>query len=237
MSCVWSRFGNTVGEKTLVGTRSDNPVFCDQSGTRSVVLQWSGRGVALLLLLLCAGLALTLDTRVEVPVLKRLLPAGGWGSELFDAPKPRDRPPHQVQSTDKVPAIRSQTVSRVRDLTAVKPSSGASTVDPAVERRAVTRVPTATTTTPATTRSTTPSVQSSPTREPRPTARPRNPKAADPGENPNAQGSAADTPGHTRSKAKVKARARPRARAATHRRRRQGSSRPPREARSRPPSH
>ena len=74
-----------------MGTRSDNSVFCDQSGTRSFVLQWSGRGVALILLLLCAGLALTLDTRVEVPVLSRLLPAGGLGSELFDAPKRRVR--------------------------------------------------------------------------------------------------------------------------------------------------
>ena len=45
---------------------------------------------------------------------------------------------------------------------------------------------------------------SSPTREPRPTARPRNPNAADPGENPNAQGSAAEAPGHTGAKAKAK---------------------------------
>ena len=56
-----------------MSTRSDTPVFCDESGTRSAILQWSARGAVLLVLLLCMGLALTLDTQVRLPGLSRLL--------------------------------------------------------------------------------------------------------------------------------------------------------------------
>ena len=184
-----------------MGTRSNTPVFCDQSGVRSRVLQWGGRSVALLVLLLCAGLALTLDTRVEVPGLSRLLSATEIGSELFDAPTRRDRPSRQLVGEGKVmvPETSEQTVARVRELPVPKPTSAAPTVEPAVVAQLQ---PTATT--PGTTPSAAPSVQSLPTRVPSPTANPRNTNAADARENPNAHGSAADAPGHTQAKTKAK---------------------------------
>lgn len=81
-----------------MSTRSDTPVFCDESGTRSALLQWGARSAVLLVLLLCAGLALTLDTQVRLPGLSRLLPSNGIG---FGQPKgpaavavPADRKAH-----------------------------------------------------------------------------------------------------------------------------------------------
>ena len=62
-----------------MSTRSDTPVFCDGSGTRSAILQWSARGAVLLVLLLGTGLALTLDTHVQLPGLSRLLPSSEVG--------------------------------------------------------------------------------------------------------------------------------------------------------------
>ena len=62
-----------------MSTRSDTPVFCDESGTRSAILQWSARGAVLLVLLLCTGLALTLDTQVRLPGLSRLLQSSDIG--------------------------------------------------------------------------------------------------------------------------------------------------------------
>ena len=59
--------------------RSDTPVFCDESGTRSAILQWSARGAVLLVLLLCTGLALTLDTQVRLPGLSRFLQSSDIG--------------------------------------------------------------------------------------------------------------------------------------------------------------
>ena len=151
-------------------------------------MQWGGRGIGLLLLLLFAGLALTLETRVELPGLSRLLPAAGGGSELFDAPARRDGPNRQLVREGKVivPNTSNQPVARVRDVPVHKPSTASPTVEPAGEHSTVTRVqPTATTSTAPP--STEPRVQSSPTQEPSPTARPRNPNAAIPRENPNAQ--------------------------------------------------
>jgi hypothetical protein len=160
-------------------------------------MQWSGRGIGLLLLLLCAGLALTLETRVEVPGLSRLLPTIDGSSELFDAPARRNGPDREVVGEGKVmvPDASDQTIARARVLPLAEPTSASTTLEPAAQRRAVTGV--------QPTKTTPPSVQSSPTRETRPTGRPRNPNAADPGENPNAQGPPADPPGHAKGKGKA----------------------------------
>ena len=200
-------------EQSIVPNRPDTPVFCDQSGVRSVVVQWGGRSIGLLLLLLCAGLALTLQTRVEVPGLSRLLPPGGNGlGELYRAPSRRDGPNRQPVSTGNVvvPSISNQTVAGVRDLSLPKltPSS-APTVGPTVERPAVARVH-PTSTTPVTSSSVAPSLQSSPSQSPSPTAdrtsKPRNPHAAVPRENSNAQGSA-NAPGQEKVKVNGKGKA------------------------------
>jgi hypothetical protein len=190
-------------------SRSHTPVFCDQSGLRSMVLQWGGRGIGLLLLLLCAGLAMTLNTRVEVPGLNRLLPETGSGSELFDARPRRNASDHELANVGRVmvPETSDRTVVRERDLRVREPISAPPTVEPAAERSTATRVePNATT--PVITPSTAPSVQSSPTKEPSPTAsttaRQRNPNAAVPRQEPNAQGSAANAPGQAQEKAKGK---------------------------------
>jgi hypothetical protein len=195
-----------------VGTRSNTPVFCDESGVRSVVVQWGGRGIGLLLLLLCAGLALTLQTRVEVPGLSRLLPIVDGSSELFHAPT---RQPAR-EGGALVPNVGNQTGVRVRDLPLRTQSSVAPTVQPASERPAITWAHSPDTSS-ATSPSAAPTAQSSPTEKPSPTAGPaadptpsptagpsarqRNPNAAVPRENPNAQGSAqAQAPGQLKAK-------------------------------------
>jgi hypothetical protein len=193
-----------------VSTRSNTPVFCDESGVRSVVMQWGGRGLGLLLiLLLCAGLALTLATRVEVPGLSRLHPgAGGGRSELFDAPARWAGLDRQVADEGKVLVAETseQTVVRVRHSPDPRPSWAAPTVEPVAERPAVTRAqPTATSATPATTASATPSAQSSPTEEPNPTTGPRNLNAAVPRENPNAQGPPVDPAGQAKGRGNSRA--------------------------------
>jgi hypothetical protein len=168
-------------------------------------MQWGGRSIGLLLLLLLAGVALTLATRVEVPGLSRLLPVIDGSSELFDAPARRNDPDRQLVGEGKVIVPNtSSTVDRVRDLPVPKPSSVASTVEPVAERPAVTQVR-STDTTPTTTPSTAPSLQSSPTPGLSPTGRPRNPNAAVPRENPNAQGSTARAPGQAKGNRKGKA--------------------------------
>ena len=172
-------------------------------------MQWGGRGIGLLLLLLFAGLALTLQARVEVPGLSRLLPAAGGGSELFNAR--RDGPNRQLVREGKVivPNTTNQPVARVRDLPVHKPSSASPTVERSGERSTATQVRPAVTTS-AAPPSTAPRVQSSPAQEPRPTAsptaRPRNPNAAIPRENPNAQSSNANATGDAQVKGKGKGR-------------------------------
>jgi hypothetical protein len=166
-------------------------------------MQWGGRSIGLLLLLLLAGVALTLETRVEVPGLSRLLPVIDGSSELFDAPARRNDPDRQLVGEGKVIVPNtSDPVDRVRDLPVPKPTSVASTVEPVTERPAVTEVrPTDTTPSPA------PSLQSSPTPGLSPTGRPRNPNAAVPRENPNAQGSTARAPGQAKAKGNGKGKA------------------------------
>jgi hypothetical protein len=48
------------------------PVFSDDSGRRAAVLRWTGRGICLLGVLLCAALGLTLRAHVSVPGLEGL---------------------------------------------------------------------------------------------------------------------------------------------------------------------
>ena len=170
-------------------------------------MQWGGRGIGLLLLLLLAGVALTLGTRVEVPGLSRLLPVIDGSSELFDAPARRNDPDRELVGEGKVMVPNtSDTVDRVRDLPVPRPSSVASTVELVAERPAATQVQ-PTDPTPATTPSTAPSLQSSPTPGLSPTGRPRNPNAAVPRENPNAQGSTARAPGQAKAKGNGKGKA------------------------------
>jgi hypothetical protein len=201
-----------------VPNRPDTPVFCDQSGVRSVVVQWGGRSIGLLLLLLCAGLALTLQTRVEVPGLSRLLPPGGNGlGELYRAPSRWNGANRQPVSKGNVvvPSISNQTVAGVPDLSLPKPkpSSAVPTGGPTVERPTVARVH-PTSTTPVTSSSVAPSLQSSPSQSPSPTAtptagrtsKPRNPHAAVPRENSNAQGST-NAPGQEKVKVNGKGKA------------------------------
>jgi hypothetical protein len=187
-----------------VVTRSTTPVFCDQSGVRSTVLQWGGRGIGLLLLLLCAALGLTVGTRVEIPGLTRLLDTTEGSSELFDAPVRRNGQDRQVTTDGKVmiPQTRQQTVARERKLPAGRPTA-ARTVEPVAERSTATRTRPAATT-PAATSSAAPRRQTSPTREPSPTTRPRNPNAAVPRQNPNAQGPPTEPPGQAKDKSKGK---------------------------------
>jgi hypothetical protein len=181
-----------------VGTPFKTPVFCDESGVRSVLMQWGGRAAGLLVLLLFAGLALTLQTRVEVPGLSRLLPATLVGSELFHAPVRRAGADSRLVRPDNVmvPEASDQTVAGPRDLPVRKPNSAASTIEPVAEP-AVTQVqptdqPLATTIGP------TPSATASPS------AKQRNPKAAAPREDPNAQGSTAHAHGQAKAKSKGK---------------------------------
>jgi hypothetical protein len=48
------------------------PVFSDDSGHRAAVLRWTGRGICLIGVLLCAALGLTLRAHVSVPGLEGL---------------------------------------------------------------------------------------------------------------------------------------------------------------------
>jgi hypothetical protein len=48
------------------------PVFSDDSGRRAAVLRWTGRGICLMGVLLCAALGLTLRAHVSVPGLEGL---------------------------------------------------------------------------------------------------------------------------------------------------------------------
>lgn len=159
-----------------MSTRSDTPVFCDESGTRSAFVQWSARGAILLVLLLCVGLALTLDTQVRLPGLSRLLPSGdiGFGRPAGPATVavPADPPAH--------PTVRES------GLVATDTERGSTITSPttAAERKAQGTTP--------------PEVTTRPTRSPRAQATPRSPTppAAEPTTGPQRQ-----PPGQTKKAA------------------------------------
>jgi hypothetical protein len=54
------------------GPYDGKPVFSDDSGRRAAVLRWTGRGICLIGVLLCAALGLTLRAHVSVPGLEGL---------------------------------------------------------------------------------------------------------------------------------------------------------------------
>jgi hypothetical protein len=122
-----------------VGIRSNTPVFCDQLGARSAVLQWSGSGSAFSAS--CPALALTLATRVEVPGLSRLLPGGGGGrSDLFDAHARRTgwTARSWTRARSRLPRPASRPL-HMYHLPVPRLSWAAPTVEPVAERPAVTR--------------------------------------------------------------------------------------------------
>jgi hypothetical protein len=142
-------------------------VFCDESGTRSAFLQWGVRGAVLLVLLLCAGLVLTLDTQVRLPGLSRLLPSSdiGFGRPkgparvaVPDDPKARptvavdhplatDPDDPQLPGTDKPSATTSPTTAARKAVANTPPMSiptPAATVPPAARPRTRATAPAAT---------------------------------------------------------------------------------------------
>jgi hypothetical protein len=78
---------------TALAPQPDTPVFTDETGRRAEVLQWGGRGFCLMAAVLCAALALTLQTHVFLPSLEkvylgssdRLRPARGGISHTLGA--------------------------------------------------------------------------------------------------------------------------------------------------------
>ena len=114
-----------------MSTRSDTPVFCDESGTRSAILQWSARGAVLLVLLLCTGLALTLDTQVRLPGLSRLLQSSGIGLGRSQGPATVAVP----ADPEARPAVREDEL--ITSDTDDRPISGSDT-----EKRSATTSPT-----------------------------------------------------------------------------------------------
>jgi hypothetical protein len=75
----------TASLPAALAPQPDRPVFTDESGRRAEVFQWGGRGFCLMGAVLCAALAVTLQTRVFLPSLEnaflgsseRLAPAAG----------------------------------------------------------------------------------------------------------------------------------------------------------------
>jgi hypothetical protein len=57
---------------TALAPQPDTPVFTDETGRRAEVLQWGGRGFCLMAAVLCAALALTLQTHVFLPSLEKV---------------------------------------------------------------------------------------------------------------------------------------------------------------------
>jgi hypothetical protein len=75
----------------------DQPVFTDETGRRAEVLQWGGRGFCLMGAVLCAALAVTLQTHVFLPSLEKaflgssegLRPAAGIADTPISGVAPR----------------------------------------------------------------------------------------------------------------------------------------------------
>jgi hypothetical protein len=75
----------------------DRPVFTDETGRRAEVLQWGGRGFCLVGAVLCAALAVTLQTHVFLPSLEKaflvssegLTPAAGIADTQISGVEPR----------------------------------------------------------------------------------------------------------------------------------------------------
>jgi hypothetical protein len=63
--------------RAALGPPVVKPVFSDDSGHRAAVLRWTGRGICLIGVLLCAALGLTLRAHVSVPGLEGLFGSSG----------------------------------------------------------------------------------------------------------------------------------------------------------------
>jgi hypothetical protein len=77
-------FGDDVATFTAslpaaLAPQPDRPVFTDDTGRRAEVLQWGGRGFCLMCAVLCAALAVTLQTRVFLPSLEKAFLGSGEG--------------------------------------------------------------------------------------------------------------------------------------------------------------
>jgi hypothetical protein len=68
----------------------DRPVFTDETGRRAEVLKWGGRGFCLMGAVLCAALAVTLQTHVFLPSLEKTFLGSSEGltpaAEIADTP-------------------------------------------------------------------------------------------------------------------------------------------------------
>jgi hypothetical protein len=58
---------------TALPLQPATPVFTDETGRRAEVLQWAGRGFCLMGAVLCAALAVTMQTRILLPSLEKAL--------------------------------------------------------------------------------------------------------------------------------------------------------------------
>ena len=61
----------TTSLPTALAPQLDRPVFTDDTGRRAEVLQWGGRGFCLMGAVLCAALAVTLQTHILLPSLEK----------------------------------------------------------------------------------------------------------------------------------------------------------------------
>ena len=61
----------TTSLPTALASQLDRPVFTDDTGRRAEVLQWGGRGFCLMGAVLCAALAVTLQTHILLPSLEK----------------------------------------------------------------------------------------------------------------------------------------------------------------------
>jgi hypothetical protein len=95
-------FGDDVATLTsslpaALAPQPDRPVFTDETGRRAEVLKWGGRGFCLMGAVLCAALAVTLQTHVFLPSLEKafrgssevLTPAAGISDTQISGVAPR----------------------------------------------------------------------------------------------------------------------------------------------------
>jgi hypothetical protein len=69
----------TAHQPDALAPQLDRPVFTDDTGRRAGVLQWGSRGFCLMGAVLCAALAVTLQTRVLLPSLEKAFLASTEG--------------------------------------------------------------------------------------------------------------------------------------------------------------
>jgi hypothetical protein len=106
--------------------RATKPVFTDESGRRTTVLQWLARGLCGCFVLLTGAVAFTLVTQVPLPGL------GGLVAPRSEAQAPRTAPDEAAEggrdagaTRDSTTAVTSlQAVDRPGDGTSARPAAG-----------------------------------------------------------------------------------------------------------------